>query len=55
MITLIERNLLRRLANQVAELAICLIEQEKRALWLRHNVLEHKPCLTNGLIRWETP
>lgn len=35
-----ERNILRRLASQVAELAIRPIEQEKRALWLQHNALE---------------
>jgi hypothetical protein len=35
-----ERNILRRLASQVAELATRPIEQEKRDLWLRHNALE---------------
>jgi len=35
-----ERNILRRLASQVAELATRPIEQEKRVLWLRHNALE---------------
>jgi hypothetical protein len=35
-----EREILRGLANQVAELAARPIEQEKRALWYRHNTLE---------------
>ncbi len=50
-----ERNILLRPESQVAELAIRPIEQEKRALWLRHNALEPKTCLINGSIQWKTP
>jgi len=35
-----DRQVLRRLSSQVAELAGRPIEQEKRALWYRHNALE---------------
>jgi len=35
-----DRQVLRRLAAQVAELAARPVEQEKRALWYRHNALE---------------
>ena len=35
-----DRQVLRRLASHVAELAGRPIEQEKRALWYRHNALE---------------
>ena len=35
-----ERQLLRSLAGQVAELAARPVEDEKRALWLRHNALQ---------------
>jgi len=36
-----DRDVLRVLANQVAELAARPVEQEKRGLWYRHNGLEH--------------
>ena len=39
-ITMAERQVLRRLAGQVAELAARPIEQEKRELWYRHNALQ---------------
>jgi hypothetical protein len=35
-----DRQILRRLANQVAELAARPLEAEKRELWYRHNALE---------------
>ncbi len=35
-----ERQVLRRLAGQVAELATCPVEDEKRALWTVHNALQ---------------
>lgn len=35
-----EREILRRLAGQVAELAARPVEQEKRELWYRHNALQ---------------
>ncbi len=40
-ITLADRDLLRRLAQQVAALAARPIEAEKRERWYRHNALEH--------------
>ena len=39
-ITQHDRNILRRLATNVAELAARPIEQEKRKLWYKHNALE---------------
>ncbi len=35
-----DRQVLRRLAGEVAALAVCPIEEEKRDLWCRHNALE---------------
>ncbi len=40
-----ERQTLRRLAGEVAELAARPIEAEKRALWEKHNALERTPPL----------
>ena len=40
LITPSERQVLRRLATQVAELAARPVEQEKRELWYRHNALQ---------------